>query len=65
MGHHALEAAIHVGLELLLHVLKVMVKIAWTRLLVLLRLRRWRRRHLLCISFRSFSYIIISFFLII
>jgi hypothetical protein len=66
MGHHALEAAIHVSLEPLLHVLKVRVKIAWTRLPVLLRLRRrWRRRHLLCINFRSFSCIITSFFLII
>jgi hypothetical protein len=66
MGHHALEAAIHVGMEPLLHILKVRVKIAWTRLPVLLRLRRrWRRRHLLCIGFRSFSCIIISFFLII
>jgi hypothetical protein len=66
MGHHSLEAAIHVGLKPLLHVLKVWVKITWTRLLVLLRLRRrWRRRHLLCISFRSVSCIITSFFLII
>jgi hypothetical protein len=66
MGHHSLEAAIHVGLKPLLHFLKVRVKIAWTRLPVLLRLRRrWRRRHLLCISFRSFSCIITSFFLII
>jgi cellulose synthase/poly-beta-1,6-N-acetylglucosamine synthase-like glycosyltransferase len=51
----------------LLHVLKVRIKLAWTRLPELLRLRRrWRRRHLLsCISFRSNSFIIASFFLII
>jgi hypothetical protein len=55
MCHQSLEAAIHVGLKPLLHVLKIWVKIAWTRLPVLLRLRRrWRRRHLLCLSFRSF-----------
>jgi hypothetical protein len=66
MGPHSLEGAIHVGLKPLLHVLKVWVKIAWTRLPVLLRLRRrWRRRHLLCLSFRSFSCIITSIFLII
>jgi hypothetical protein len=67
MGHHALKAAIHVCLEPLLHVLEIRIKIAWTRLLELLRLRRrWRRRHLLsCIRFRSNSIIISSFFLII
>jgi hypothetical protein len=66
MGHHALKAAIHVCLEPLLHLLEIRIKIAWTRLLELLRLRRrWRRRHLLsCISFRSISFIIASFFLI-
>jgi hypothetical protein len=64
MGHHALKAVIHVCLEPLLHVLEVRIKIAWTRLPELLRLRR--RRHLLsCISFRSNSFIISSFFLII
>jgi hypothetical protein len=67
MGHHALKAAIHVCLEPLLHVLKVRIKIAWTRLPKLLRMRRrWRRRHLLSyISFKSNSFIIASFFLII
>jgi hypothetical protein len=67
VSHHAREADIHVGLEPLLHVLKVRIKIAWTRLPELLRLRRrWRRRHLVgCISFRSNSFIITSFFLII
>jgi hypothetical protein len=66
MGHHSLEAAIHMGVKPLLHVLKIWVKIAWSRLPVLLRLRgRWRRRHLLCLSFRSFSCIITSIFLII
>jgi hypothetical protein len=61
-----MKTAIHVGLKPLLHVLKVRVKIAWTRLPVLLRLRRrWRRRHLLCISFRSISCIITNIFLII
>jgi hypothetical protein len=63
MGHHALKADIHVCLEPLLHVLEVMIIIAWTRLPELLRLRR--RRHLLsCISLRS-NFIISSFFLII
>jgi hypothetical protein len=62
MSRHALEAAIHVSLEPLLHVLKVWIKIAWTRLPVLLRLRRRWRWHLLsCISFRSNSFIIINF----
>jgi hypothetical protein len=54
-----------VGLKPLLHVLKIWVKIAWTRLPVLLRLRRRWRRHLLCLSFRSFSCIITRIFLII
>jgi hypothetical protein len=64
MGHHALKAAIHMCLEPLLHVLEVRIKIVWTRLPELLRLRR--RRHLLsCISFRSNLFIISSFFLII
>jgi hypothetical protein len=67
MGHHALKATIHVCLEPLLHVLEVKIKIAWTRLPELLRLRRrWRRRHLLsCSSIRSNFFIISSFFLII
>jgi hypothetical protein len=66
MCHQSLEAAIHVGLKPLLHVLKIWVKIAWTRLPVLLRLRRrWRKRHLLCLSFRCFSCIITKIFLII
>jgi hypothetical protein len=66
MCQHSLEAAIHVGLKPLLHVLKIWVKIAWTRLPILLRLRmRWRRRHLLDLNFRSFSCIITRIFLII
>jgi hypothetical protein len=66
MGHHALKSAIHMCLEPLLHVLEVRIKIAWTRPPELLRLRRWRRRHLLsCISLRSNFFIISSFFLII
>jgi hypothetical protein len=67
MGHHALKVAIHVCLEPLLHILEVRIKIAWTRLPELLRLRRrWRRRHLLSyIRFRSNSFIISSFFLVI
>jgi hypothetical protein len=67
MGQHVLKAAIHMCLEPLLHGLEVRIKIAWTRLPELLRLRRrWRRRHLLsCIGFRSNFFIISSFLLII
>jgi hypothetical protein len=67
MGQHTLKSAIHMCLEPLLHVLEVRIKIAWTRLPEMLRLRwRWRRRHLLsCISLRSNFFIISSFFLII
>ena len=67
MGQHALKSAIHMCLEPLLHVLEVRIKIAWTRLPELLRLRRrWKRTHLLsCISLKSNFFIISSFFLII
>jgi hypothetical protein len=60
------EIGYHVGLKPLLHILKIWVNVAWTRLPILLRLRRrWRRRHLLCFSIRSCSYIITRVFLII
>jgi hypothetical protein len=66
IGQHALKLAIHMCLEPLLHVLEVRIRIAWTRLLEMLKLRRRRRRHLLsCISLRSNFFIIFSFFLII
>ena len=66
MCHHALKASINMGLKPLLHIVKIGIKVAWTRLPILLRLRRrWRRRQLLCLSFRSFSCIITRIFLII
>jgi hypothetical protein len=46
MCHHALELSILMSLEPMLHLLKIRIKIARYRLLVLsLLLRRWRRRH--------------------
>jgi hypothetical protein len=66
MCHHSLKASINVGLKPVLHILKIWVKVAWTRLPILLRLRRrWRRRHLLCLSIRSCACIITRVFLII
>ena len=66
MCHHYLKVGINVGLKPLLHILKIWVKVACTRLPILLRLRRrWRWRHLLCLSFRICSYIITRIFLII
>ena len=48
MCHHALKPYIHMSLEPMLHLLKIRIKIARCRLLVLsLLLSRWRRRHLL------------------
>jgi hypothetical protein len=65
MCHHSLKAGINVGMKPLLHIVKIWVKVAWTRLPILLRLRRRWRRHLLCLSFRICSCIITRIFLII
>jgi hypothetical protein len=66
MCHHSLKASIKMGLKPLLHILKIWVKVAWTRLSILLRLRRrWRRRHLLCLSIMSCCCIKTRVFLII
>jgi hypothetical protein len=40
MCHHSLKASIKMSLKPLLHILKIWVKVAWTRLPILLRLRR-------------------------
>jgi hypothetical protein len=45
---------------------KIRIKVPWTRLPILLRLRRrWRRRHLLALNIRSCSTLIARVFLII
>jgi hypothetical protein len=61
--HHTLESAIHMGLNPMLHLLEIRIKIALARLSKLLMLRR---RHLLSrIYLRISCFIIPSYFLII
>jgi hypothetical protein len=66
MCYHTLKASINMGLKPLLHIVKIGIKVAWTRLPILLRLRRrWRRRHMRGLNIRSCSCIIARVFLII